>query len=209
VVAALAAAAGTGAAVSRQRPLGLVAAGTGAVAVGLMIAGRLAEARWRQVHISDIASMSDQIRHVIDSFTAVASGDLTSEITMDTEAVSDEDLTTQISLLAIVFVRLVRQMRDIVEQVQGGVQNLAMASHEMTAQTEIEAATSSQQAAAITQVTSTLEELASTAAQIAMTSIAVASYAESTTEAATEGQDAVGQSGAEGRSDQHSHPSPR
>ena len=65
----------------------------------------------------------------------VAEGNLSVDVKMATVKVSDEAVTAQVSLLGLVFGRLVRQMREIVEQVQDGVASLAMASHEMTAQT--------------------------------------------------------------------------
>ena len=135
--------------------------------------------------------MHAQNRHVIEAFTEVASGNLSPEVLMRTVEVDDDDVTSQIRLLSTIFGRLVGQMRDIVLRVQEGGQSLAMASHEMMAQTECKAEMSSAQAAAVNEVTSTLEELASTAAQIAMTAVAVSSYAESTLVAAQDGRGAV------------------
>lgn len=147
-----------------------------------------------EMQAQDIAVMGDQSRYVIEAFTEVASGNLSPEVVLRTVDARDDDITTQVKLLAAVFGGLVGQMREIVNRVQEAGQHLAMASHQMQAQAEKEAAASQGQAAGVTEVSATLEELASMAAQIAMTAVAVSSYADSTVAAADDGREAVASS---------------
>ncbi|HUR08317.1 MAG TPA: methyl-accepting chemotaxis protein, partial [Nonomuraea sp.] len=82
-------------------------------------------------------------------------------------------------------------LRDLVAQVRGGGDQIAMSAEQLLATAEEHAASASQQSSAVSETTATIEELAATAKQIAETAEAVAHYAAQTLRYAEDGRSAV------------------
>jgi methyl-accepting chemotaxis protein len=151
--------------------------------LGNSVALRLEEQRAR----SDLER--DQLHRTVEGLSealaSAARGDLS--VKVESEAAAQELL----SRLSSSFDYTLGNLRNLVERIRTGGDQLITAAHQLLANAEQHAASATQQSSAVSETTSTIEELAATAAQIAETSESVARYAAETLRHAEEGQDAV------------------
>ena len=99
--------------------------------------------------------------------------------------------SVQLAALSTAFNHTLGNLRELVNQVRTGGEQIGASAGELLATAEEHAVAATQQSSAVSETTSTIEELAATAAQIAETSEAVARYAAETLHFAEQGRAAV------------------
>jgi methyl-accepting chemotaxis protein len=149
--------------------------------------GTLAAAVWqlRQTARDDHDRLQRRVVELTEELAIAASGNLAVSMSIkadDSEALAD---------LAMAFGQTLGDLRQLVNKIRSGGEQIAAAAGELLATAEEHAASATEQSSAVSETTSTIEELAATAAQIAETAEAVARYAAETLRHAEEGRSAV------------------
>jgi methyl-accepting chemotaxis protein len=149
--------------------------------------GTLAAAVWqlRQTARDDHDQLQHRVEELTEELAIAASGNLAVQMTIksdDNEALAD---------LAMAFGQTLGDLRQLVNRIRSGGEQIAASAGQLLATAEEHAASATEQSSAVSETTSTIEELAATAAQIAETAEAVARYAAETLRHAEEGRSAV------------------
>jgi len=168
-------------------PIGL----TGAVTLPalLLLSGQLAQSLLDQeTHAqSTRRALEARVAELSQALARAAEGDLSS----GAPAVSADEATGSLGVLAEAFNNTVANLRTLVGQIRGSGEQITGSASELLATAEEHAASATQQSSAVAETTSTIEELAATAAQIADTAESVARYAAETLRHAEDGRSAV------------------
>jgi methyl-accepting chemotaxis protein len=134
-------------------------------------------------------ALESQVNELSQALAAAAGGDLS--VSAPTALQTDAGAHDAIGLLAESFNNTLVNLRQLVEQIRGGGDQISASAVELLATAEEHAASATQQSSAVAETSSTIEELAATAAQIADTAEAVARYAGETLRYAEDGRTAV------------------
>jgi methyl-accepting chemotaxis protein len=158
-----------------------------ALPVLLLVVGvsRTSVVRVRRLESAALQARMDleaRVERLTQDLAAAATGDMQIAVPAGDEA---------ISRLGHALNGTLGDLRDLVAQVRGGGDQIAVSAGQLLATAEEHAASASQQSSAVSETTATIEELAATAAQIAETAGAVARYAAETLRFAEDGRTAV------------------
>ena len=151
--------------------------------------GMLSAAVWdeRRAAREERDRLSRRVDHLSAVLSQAAEGDLAVRVEEDV----DDAVSASVTALTESFNNTLLNLRQLVEQIRLGGQQITSSAGELLATAEEHAASATQQSSAVAETTSTIEELAATAAQIADTAESVARYAAETLRHAEDGRSAV------------------
>jgi methyl-accepting chemotaxis protein len=133
----------------------------------------------------------DQLARRVDHLSAVLSKAAEGDLAVQVSDSPNDEVSASVAALTESFNNTLLNLRQLVEQIRVGGEQITSSAGDLLATAEEHAASATQQSSAVAETTSTIEELAATAAQIADTAESVARYAAETLRHAEDGRTAV------------------
>jgi methyl-accepting chemotaxis protein len=133
----------------------------------------------------------DQLARRVDHLSNVLSQAAEGDLAVQVSDSANDEVSASVAALTHSFNNTLLNLRQLVEQIRVGGEQITSSAGDLLATAEEHAASATQQSSAVAETTSTIEELAATAAQIADTAESVARYAAETLRHAEDGRTAV------------------